>query len=121
MTSSQVKARFMSDHEELRGKVAVLEGLALGILRGDEELSSALRRKGEDLQNRLLVHMQWEEAQLLPMLRSQSQPGISNAETILSEHRRQRNSTKMRPSTQVDGHFVLSKFKPTGKGKTHLK
>ena len=89
-SSEQIRHRFLSEHQSLRGKSAVVEALALGVLRGDGELASALRLKGEELQRHLLLHMQWEEAQLLPLIQRVARPGESMGEALVREHRRQR-------------------------------
>ncbi len=86
----QIREKFLSDHEALRGKSAVLEALALGVLRGDDELVSALRLKGEELQAHLLTHMHWEETHLLPAIRGVAHASDAIAEAVIQEHREQR-------------------------------
>jgi len=61
---AEVGGTFLSEDH----KPEVLEALALKVLRGDEELGSALRLKAEELQRHLLCHMTWEEDQLVPLL-----------------------------------------------------
>jgi len=89
--ASEIKARLLTDHAQLRGKATVLESLALQILRGDDELASALRLKGEDLQANLLAHMRWEEAELLPLLARSGVEGYTSAD-FLEEHQSQREA-----------------------------
>lgn len=88
MDVTELRARILEDHALLRGKAEVLEGLALRILRGDEDLGSALRLKGEEIQEHLVRHMGWEESALLPTLRRSGSDEV--ADQILSDHRAQR-------------------------------
>jgi iron-sulfur cluster repair protein YtfE (RIC family) len=82
-------AHLLGDHARLRGKGEVLETLALRVLRGDEDLGSALRLKGEEIQEHLAAHMAWEEAVLLPLLRNVP-GGRRVAEQLFSDHVPQR-------------------------------
>lgn len=84
----ELRMRILDDHSMIRAKADVLEGLALRILRGDEDLGSALRLKGEEIQERLVRHIDWEERELLPALRELGNPEV--AERILAEHKAQR-------------------------------
>ena len=91
MSIDEIRTRLLLDHARLLGKAAVLESLALYVVRGDTELSSALRLKGEELQASLLVHMRWEEARILPLL---GQDALGSAEiqnAFLEEHHCQRS------------------------------
>lgn len=69
MIEADVREKFLEDHARLRGKAEVLESLAMKILRGDEDLGSALRLKAEEILDHLVRHMGWEERELLPLLR----------------------------------------------------
>lgn len=89
MSKSEITHKFLSDHRTLRAKAAVVTTLALNVLRGDEDLVSALRLKGEELHAHLLDHMNWEETQLLPLL-AESSIGKAAGSVILSEHADQR-------------------------------
>jgi hemerythrin-like domain-containing protein len=88
MDENELRARILGDHALLRGKAEVLEALALRILRGDEDLGSALRLKGEEIQDHLVRHMGWEERELLPPLRKSG--GAKVADQISAEHSEQR-------------------------------
>jgi len=88
MKASELRARVLEEHALLRGKAEVLEALALRVIRGDEDLGSALRLKGEEIEGRLAHHILWEEDILLPELRRSGHGDV--AEKIRSEHRRQR-------------------------------
>jgi len=81
--------RFLDDHARLRGKSEVLEALALRVLRGDEDLGTALRLKGEEIQEHLIAHMAWEEGTLLPLVRS-AHGGRIVAAQLCSDHAAQR-------------------------------
>lgn len=89
MSKSEIRDKFLSDHRKLRGKAAVVTTLALNVLRGDEDLASALRLKGEELNEHLLAHMQWEERQLVPLL-AESSIGASGGAAIVKQHVEQR-------------------------------
>jgi iron-sulfur cluster repair protein YtfE (RIC family) len=91
MSLFEIHAHFLDDHTTLRGKVSVLRSLALSVLRGDEELASALRRKGQDLQEHLQRHMTWEEENLLPVLDCENPRGMVVATAMLVEHAHQRD------------------------------
>jgi hypothetical protein len=88
MGEADVRKRFLEDHARLRGKAEVLESLALRILRGDEDLGSALRLKGEEILDHLSCHMGWEERELLPLLRQFGRTDM--AEKLVAEHAAQR-------------------------------
>ena len=79
MSETGVREKFVEDHARLRGKAEVLESLALRILRGDEDLGSALRLKGEEILDHLVRHMSWEEQELLPLLRRFGRLDIASA------------------------------------------
>jgi iron-sulfur cluster repair protein YtfE (RIC family) len=89
MSKSEIRDKFLRDHRRLRAKAAVVTTLALSVLRGDEDLTSALRLKGEELYTHLLDHMQWEEAQLIPLL-AESSVGESTCSSMLKDHVDQR-------------------------------
>ena len=91
MSVFEIRSHFLNDHARLRGKVSVLRSLALGVLRGDEELSFAMRLKGRDLQDHLHRHMSWEEENLLPVLDHCSPLAGGTASALLSEHEGQRS------------------------------
>lgn len=88
MDETELRTRMLEDHAMLRGKAGVLEALALRILRGDEDLGSALRLKGEEIQTHLVRHISWEEREFLPALRRSD--GAEIACQISAEHKRQR-------------------------------
>jgi hemerythrin-like domain-containing protein len=88
MDPEQLLAHIHGDHALLRGKAEVLEALALRILRGDEDLGSALRLKGEEIQTLLVQHMGWEERELIPALCRQGAGDV--ADQISAEHGAQR-------------------------------
>jgi hemerythrin-like domain-containing protein len=90
MDKRAIRDRFLRDHGELRGKAVVLESLALQVLRGDEELISALRLKGQDLQAHLLRHMEWEEAHISPVLESRNGAARFSSAALEKEHGLQR-------------------------------
>ncbi len=90
MTAGEVEARVESEHARLRGMGAVLQSLAQRVLRGDEELTSALRLKGEELLGRFDRHIHWEDDYLMPLLRQAGADGEAYGERLWQEHRLQR-------------------------------
>jgi hypothetical protein len=87
----EVREKVLSDHARLRGMLAVLASLALRILRGDEDLATALRLKGEEIGGFLQVHMAWEEKFLVPTLVNLGALGEERARELLGDHRDQRH------------------------------
>ena len=90
MTNEQAAAKLQIVHANSRGKAEVLEALSLRVLRGDEDLASALRLKAEDLHRYLLGHMTWEEDQLIPLLSEGDLAEPPRWVSLLRERRRQR-------------------------------
>ncbi len=90
MTPTEVRERVRRDHARLRGMLTVVESLALRVLRGDEELASACRLKGEELRDFLLAHLEWEEQHLVPVLNRCGLIGKRRAGHVLADHREQR-------------------------------
>ena len=88
MPVAEVREKFVEDHARLRGKAEVLESLALRILRGDDDLGSALRLKGEEILDHLVCHMDWEERELLPVLRQSGRSDIASG--LVTRHTRHR-------------------------------
>jgi hypothetical protein len=107
MSRSEIKNKFLSDHRKLRAKAAVVTTLALSVLRGDDDLASALRLKGEELYTHLLDHMRWEEAQLVPLL-VESAASEATGTIILKEHvdQRLRLDSSLSGLRQPDGSFA---------------
>lgn len=89
MSPLVVRSKFLLDHAQLKGKAAVLHSLALSVMRGDADLLSTMRLKGEELQTHLLTHMQWEERRILPLLR-EAADDHSRVDVFLEEHHTQR-------------------------------
>jgi hypothetical protein len=86
----QVRSVFLEDHARLRGKASVLRSLASQVIRGDHELTDAMRRKGLDLQEHLIEHIRWEESVLLPLLQETDKVAAEAANHLFREHRGQR-------------------------------
>jgi hemerythrin-like domain-containing protein len=91
MTSGEVEAKLEHEHARLRGMAAVLQSLALRVVRGDEDLTSALRLKGEELLARFDRHLRWEEDYLMPLLRRAGAEGEACSERLRGVHRLQRD------------------------------
>ncbi|MBW2274646.1 MAG: hemerythrin domain-containing protein [Deltaproteobacteria bacterium] len=91
MTATEVATKVESEHARLRGMAGVLQSLALRVVRGDDDLTSALRLKGEELLERFDRHVRWEEDYLLPLLRRAGAEGEACSERLREDHRRQRD------------------------------
>lgn len=106
MIESDTRSRFLDDHARLRGKAEVLESLALRILRGDDDLGSALRLKGEEILDHLVDHMAWEEQKLLPLLGRSGHSELSA--TLAAEHaaQRRRFEEDLRTLREAERHPV---------------
>ncbi|MBW2292809.1 MAG: hemerythrin domain-containing protein [Deltaproteobacteria bacterium] len=107
MSRVEIKEKFLRDHRRLRAKAAVVTTLALSVLRGDEDLASALRLKGEEMYAYLLEHMEWEETQLIPLL-AESSIGETIGSAILERHEahRQRLSDSLADLRKPGASFV---------------
>lgn len=91
MRWNDLREEFQEQHAHLRGKASVLRSLASQVLRGDDELASALAQKGRDLQLQLLQHIRWEEQELMPVLvRFHGGAILGIREIMNSEHVQQR-------------------------------
>ena len=89
MQPSEVRRRILEDHERLRRELERVEDLARELVEGMP--ISALKAEAEGLVKRLLAHMQWEEAHLLPALREADAWGAERAERLVHDHREQRD------------------------------
>ena len=103
MRASEVRRHVLRDHEEIRGILVSLEGLARDVIEGESELAEPLRTEGEVLLSRLRVHMRWEDAHLRPALAQADDRGRSRAEQLDREHREQRELLKHELRCVQDG------------------
>jgi iron-sulfur cluster repair protein YtfE (RIC family) len=88
MRPSDVRRRVLSDHEELRGRLDLLERLAEAVRQGGE--TARLRAEAESLLDRLAIHMSWEDLYLVPVLREADAWGEVRTARFADEHREQR-------------------------------
>jgi hemerythrin-like domain-containing protein len=88
MRPSEVRARVLSDHDELRGRLDRLERVALAASSGDS--AEALRPEAEAFLDRLAIHMSWEDLHLVPVLREADSWGEERIARFAEEHREQR-------------------------------
>ncbi len=88
MRPSEIRDRILDDHRALRGELEGLQRLAGDVDGGAP--SEALRAEAQAFLARLRTHMSWEEAYLLPALRSADAWGEVRAERLTSDHREQR-------------------------------
>jgi iron-sulfur cluster repair protein YtfE (RIC family) len=90
MRPSEVRERVLSDHEELRGRLAELEELARASLERGPGAGVGLRTRAEDLLDHLAIHMSWEDRYLVPVLRAADGWGEARSGRLAREHLEQR-------------------------------
>lgn len=91
MRPSEIREKVLTDHAELRGRLAGLEGLAREVVDGERRLVGALRLEGEELLDRLADHMRWEERYLAPALHDADAWGDERVKRLIDDHREQRD------------------------------
>ena len=77
-------------HERLRGQLAHARAVADAALDGDPPAPDAVASAIGDIRSTLEVHLTFEEAVLLPLLRDDLPLGPQRADRLLEEHARQR-------------------------------
>jgi hypothetical protein len=90
MRPSEVRERVLSDHEELRGRLAEIERMARATLGGGPGEGAGLRVRAEELLDRLAIHMSWEDRYLVPVLRTADGWGDARSGRLAREHLEQR-------------------------------
>jgi len=88
MKPSEIRARVLEDHADLRVLLDAVEDLAVRAESGREAAVARLRERGEALAYRLRDHLALEDEQLLPLLRRER--GAEAVEQLNAEHRDQR-------------------------------
>lgn len=86
MKASVVRGRVLADHRDIRAMIEALEDRASEVLKGAPDDGDALRSAGELLLTRLIAHMHWEEAHLIPALREADAWGNERATRLHDEH-----------------------------------
>jgi iron-sulfur cluster repair protein YtfE (RIC family) len=92
MRPSEIRARVLADHENLRASLVDLEALAFAVERprpGRTRVSK-LRTESEAFLDRLARHMRWEEAYMIPALFEADSWGPQRVERLIEDHREQR-------------------------------
>lgn len=90
MRAEEVRIRVLSDHRELRERMAKLEQLALAVENGERLPWGVLRAEGESFLEQLAQHMRWEDLHLVPVLREIDAWGECRSSKLADEHRVQR-------------------------------
>jgi hypothetical protein len=90
MLPSQVRRIVLDEHRWLREVLADAGELARRVEAGDHERSGHLRERAQRLRARFLRHLDFEEEQLVPVLRDADDWGEERAELLLREHTEQR-------------------------------
>jgi len=90
MRPSEVRARVLADHEQLRDRLNRIERLARQARAHQAPSPSDLRGEAEALLDRLAIHMHWEDRHLVPVLREADGWGDVRVERFAQEHREQR-------------------------------
>jgi iron-sulfur cluster repair protein YtfE (RIC family) len=78
-------------HERLRGQLAHARAIAEAALDGDAPSPDAVASAIGDIRSTMEVHLAFEEAVLLPLLRDDLPLGPQRADRLLDEHARQRD------------------------------
>lgn len=87
---SEVRAKILGQHKELRKLLAVIRALSEQVLAGERGALSELRRQSVELETVFLAHLETEEAILLPILKTIDAWGAVRVQHIEEEHARQR-------------------------------
>ncbi len=87
---SEVRARVLDEHVQIRAMLAELESLARRALDGDTHGGAQLRVKAIELYRRLDAHMSLEDAFLYPAICDADAWGHVRGERMKEEHVRQR-------------------------------
>lgn len=90
MLPSEVRRRVLGDHASLRTRLEEIEELVHAIEEGAGERVASLRLRGVELLEALEHHMQWEDRQLVPVLRDSDSWGPERVRRFDAEHREQR-------------------------------
>ncbi len=89
MLSTDVRARILAEHEELRRRLSRLERLARELL-GGRGTEGPLREDGRRLYEMLCAHLDFEDAHLAPALRRAAEGGRQRCDRLARDHREQR-------------------------------
>ena len=88
---SEVRARILAQHRDLRRLLTQVRSLADQVLAGDRGLLAELRRQAVELELVFLAHLETEEAILLPVLEGIDVWGPVRVRHIRKEHEQQRS------------------------------
>ncbi|MCP5060751.1 MAG: hypothetical protein GY937_28990 [bacterium] len=87
---SEVRRLVLEDHARLRLRLRDLRAAAEWAATGDPSRGAELLREAELFAERFFRHLDMEEVQLVPLLRTIDAWGNERAELVLEEHREQR-------------------------------
>jgi iron-sulfur cluster repair protein YtfE (RIC family) len=87
---SEVRARVLDEHVQIRAMLAEVESLAGLTVAGDAYCAAQLRAKTIELYSRLYAHMAMEDALLFPAIRDADAWGHERSAQMMEEHARQR-------------------------------
>lgn len=87
---SQVRARILEEHDELRRLLIDLDALADSVLRGQNGLGARLRDKATEIYEVLRDHIDLEDRILAPALRETPGFGELREQRLLEHHAEQR-------------------------------
>lgn len=102
MQPSQVRQKILDDHKGLRAQLERLEGLALDIQAERNHQLPLLRDETQRLLDTLLVHMQWEDEHLGPILFEIDAWGEERARRLHEEHVEQRQRLSLYLAALLD-------------------
>ncbi len=87
--AAEVRDHVLAQHAELRKRLDEICALANRFESGDASVGANLRQRGLALYERFAEHLDFEEAQLEPLLRAR-EVGRRHADHLLREHQEQR-------------------------------
>ncbi len=87
-TPSEIRARILEQHEQLRERLSALENEARGLQQGETGVD--VRRHARELRALLIVHLDSEEALLIPELREADGFGPARVDSLEREHAEQK-------------------------------
>ena len=89
MDPSQIRARILDDHAELRRMLDEVEVLAIQYEQGNARVAEWLREQGKQLYDRMSEHLDLEDRVLVPALQA-ADPSANRGKRLASEHQEQR-------------------------------
>ncbi|MCP5065194.1 MAG: hemerythrin domain-containing protein [bacterium] len=107
---SEVRRLVLEDHSRLRILLRDLKAAAEWARTGDRSRGATLLREAERFARHFFRHLEMEEAQLVPLLRTIDAWGGERARRVLDEHREQRRLLGGYVQALHDPHAELARL-----------